>query len=252
MLFIVSQVHCCCENTPERTIYEVLCWFSNKLCTDSRNNDLTSTLARHNNRPTLTTGPLGVTQTSTLSGFRSRWVIPRLCRKATALQSCRTTLWLRWASGGLESRYWFKSPPSQYSITSHRAKQRRGPGCSSSLWAGLFLALFWGLCGVVESGSFDLVLSWGLALAWTVLVLSWSLGTELVCLWVSDWELFLSWLCDAPTTLPFSTLSTSRRGSFPGFRGFRLLAPVCRRQLWSAMTLTWFLAVALMAHSSCR
>lgn len=206
-----------------------------------------------NSHVTLTTGPLGVTQTRTLSGFRSRWVIPRLCRKATALQSCFTTVWLRCVSGGLESRYWFKSPPSQYSITSHKARQRWGPGWSSCLWAGLFLPLFWGLCGVVVLDILHpLLLSWGLTLAWMVLVLSWSLQTELLLLWVFSSELLPSWICCTPTTLPFRTLSTSRRGSFPALRGFRLLGPVCRRQSWSAITLTWFLAVDLMAHSSCR
>lgn len=140
---------------------------------------------------TLMIGPFGVTQTRTLSGFRSRWVIPRLCRKATALQSCRTTLWSRWASGGLDRRYRFKSPPSQYSITSHSAKQRRGLDCSSSLWAGLFLVLFRDLFGVVESDNVD-VLSWSFALAWTVLVLSCSLEVELLLLFVLDWTLFPS------------------------------------------------------------
>lgn len=199
----------------------------------------------HNRLPTLITGPFGVTHTKTLSGFRSRWVMPRLCRKATALQSCFTTLWLRWASGGLESRYWFKSPPSQYSITSHRAKQRKGPGCSSCLWAGLFLLLFCGLRGVVPLDELDL------ALSWMVLVLSWSLQTEWVLPWLWDCE-FLSWLCGAPITLPFNTLSTRCKGSFPDLRGLRVLGPVCRRQLWSAITLAWFLAVDLIAHSSCR
>lgn len=196
----------------------------------------------HNSHPTLTTGPFGVTHTRTLSGFRSRWVMPRLCKKATALQSCFTTLWLRWASGGLGSRYWFKSPPSQYSITSHRAKQRKGLACSSRLWAGLFLPLLCGLCGVVPPDELDL------ALSWMVLVLSWSLQTEWV---LGDCE-FLSWLGGAPITLPFNTLSTKCKGSFPDLRGLRVLGPICRRQLWSAMTLAWFLAVDLIAHSSCR
>lgn len=202
------------------------------------------------NLPTLTTGPFDVTQTRTLSGFRSRWVIPRLCKKATALQSCWTTAWLRWLSGGLESRKWFKSPPSQYSITSHRAKQCRGAGWSSCLGAGLFLPLIWGLFGVESSGGFDFALSW--TLVCKVLVLSFSPQTELDLLCVQDWGLFLSWFWDALATLPFITLSTSFMGSFSGVRGFSVLGPVCRRQLCSAMTLMWFLAVARIAHSSCR
>lgn len=204
------------------------------------------------NHPTLTTGPFDVTQTRTLSGFRSRWVIPRLCKKATALQSCWTTAWLCWLSGGLESRNWFKSPPSQYSITSHRAKQCRGNGGSSCLCADLFLPLFWGLFGVETSGEIGFTLSWSFAPVCMVLVLSWSPQTELDRLCLQDWECFLSWFWDALATLPFITLSTSCTGSFPGLRGFSVLGPVCRRQLCSAITLMWFWAVALIAHISWR
>ena len=113
---IVLNVHCCCEKKTTPEVIKLLrlilpsienSVFSNKLYTDSSIMplNLTPRLSRHNNLPTFTTGPLGVIQTSTLSGFRSLWVMPRLCRKATALQSCCTTLWLRWASGGLESKY---------------------------------------------------------------------------------------------------------------------------------------------------
>lgn len=128
---IASQADCCCEKqTPPQRAELLSTNVPSNLNSVTFQTKLDATWSEIN---TVTSAHLDDgafwchTHTSTLSSFRSRWVIPRLCRKATALHSCCTTLWLRWASGGLESRYWFKSPPSRATGPSSAAAQSALP-----------------------------------------------------------------------------------------------------------------------------